>query len=240
MLRLLLLSSAALAVIAPGPARGQAAPVAAGAPAGQPPPAAGAGAPLAAGAPPAAAVPADYRIGRDDTLQIQVFQVPELSQTVQVDANGTFILPFAGRIEAAGHTASELADILRAKLAGGYLRDPQITVVVKTAVAQRVTINGAVVQPGVYTLQGPNTLVQALALAKGADPRLANKHQVAIFRNLNGRRQAQVFDLSSIEKGRTPDPMVQADDIIVVETSGVRSFFAYFASPLSGLTAIHP
>jgi polysaccharide export outer membrane protein len=195
-------------------------------------------APVAADA--AAPVSSEYRIGRDDTLQIAVFQVPELSQTVKVDANGEIMLPMVGRVAAAGHSASELAEILRSKLDGRYLRDPQVTVVVKEAISQRVTVNGAVVQPGVFPLSGPTSLVQAVALAKGADAKVANQHRVAIFRNVEGRRQAQIYDLTQIEKGATPDPMVQADDIVVVESSGPRSFITYFGSTLTLLALIHP
>jgi polysaccharide export outer membrane protein len=243
MLRSLFLAGAGLAAMAAGPSWTQTAVPGAGSPAAQAPqtpPAALTSGPVADRTQSAAAVPAEYRIGRDDDLQILVFQVPELSQTVRVDANGEFILPFVGRVSAAGHTAGELADILRAKLEGRYLRDPQVTVMVKNAVAQRVTVNGAVVQPGVYALTGPTTLLQALALARGADTRIANRHRVAIFRNVGGQRQAQLFDLINIEDGRKPDPTVQADDIIVVDTSGVRSFFTYFGSTIPVLAAIHP
>jgi polysaccharide export outer membrane protein len=151
---------------------------------------------------------------------------------VQVDEDGVFTLPFVGNVQAKGKTADQVAAMLRDRLNGGYLRDPQVTVIVKQAVSQRVTIDGAVVKPGVYAFTGPTSLLQALSLANGPDPKLANVHKVAIYRTVNGARQGQVFDLLSIRNGKTPDPEVKPDDIIVVDTSGVRSFFNIFGPSL--------
>src|SRR5262249_36617563 len=49
-----------------------------------------------------------YKIGPSDVLQIFVFKVPELSQTVQVADTGTVNLPLVGEIPAAGKTAHDL------------------------------------------------------------------------------------------------------------------------------------
>jgi polysaccharide export outer membrane protein len=184
-----------------------------------------------------AAVPSNYRIGRDDTLEVVVFQVPELSRAVKVDADGMFNLPFVGNVNAAGHTADEVAATLRDRLNGRYLNDPQVTVLVTQAVSQRVTIDGAVMRPGVYALSGRTTLVQAIALANGPDPRFTNAHRVALFRNVSGTRKGQTYDLSSIRDGKTPDPEVQADDVIVVDTSSTRSFFSVFGQSLGLVSA---
>lgn len=203
--------------------------------AGTEPQAATPGAAPTAGSSPSAAN-AQYRIGPDDTLEILVFQVPELSRTVQVDSTGQFSLPLVGRVAAAGRTADEVGALLTEKLSGRYLKDPLITVVVKQAVSQRVTVDGAVIKPGVYNLTGPTTLLQALALANGPDPRVANLRKVAIFRTIEGQRRAQVFDLARIRDGKAPDPPVRADDIIVVDASSARSFFTYFGSSLPVLS----
>jgi polysaccharide biosynthesis/export protein len=183
----------------------------------------------------AAPVSAEYRVGRDDQLDILVFDVPDLTRTVQVDSAGQFTLPLVGRIDASGHTAAELANVITAKLATKYVKDPQVTVTVKQAVSQRVTVDGAVIKPGIYVLTGPTTLLQAIDLANGADPKFANTKKVAVFRNVNGQRQGQIFDLSRIQDGKSTDPEVHADDIIVVAKSGTKSFFSLYGSPLNFL-----
>jgi polysaccharide export outer membrane protein len=181
-----------------------------------------------------------YQIGTDDTLDISVFQVPELSRTVQVDRNGEFILPIVGRVPAAGKTSDELAAFLTQKLQGRYLKDPLITVVVKAAAKNRVTVDGAVIKPGVYPLSGPTTLMQAVALANGPDPRVANIRRVTIVRAADGRRGAQTYDLTRIRDGKAADPTVNADDIVIVEASGARSFFTYYGSILTTLALLRP
>jgi polysaccharide export outer membrane protein len=195
---------------------------------------------VAASSAPSAAVSSSYRIGADDTLEIVVFQVPELTRTVQVDANGQFTLPFVGTVNAAGRTADEIAKVLTDRLNGGYLRDPQVTVLVKEAVSQRVTVDGGVVKPGVYSIAGPTSLMQAIALANGPDNRIANIKKVAVFRMVGGQRTSQTYDLSRIRDGKVPDPRVQPDDIIVVGISGTRSFFANFGSSLPILSIFRP
>lgn len=185
-------------------------------------------------------VSSTYRIGADDTLEIVVFQVPELSRVVQVDANGQFILPFVGTVDAVGHTADELTSIITRRLSAGYLRDPQVTVLVKEAVSQRVTIDGGVTKPGTYSLSGPTSLMQAISLANGPDPRIANIKKVAVIRTINGQRSSQIYDLTKVRDGREADPAIQAGDIIIVDISGARSFFSYYGSALSFLTLFRP
>jgi len=168
--------------------------------------------------------PADYKIGPQDTLVVDVFQVPDLSKTVQVETSGTILLPLIGQVAATGRTPKELSDEIAAQLGKDYVKDPLVTVTVKESSSQKVTIDGAVVQPGIYPIAGNTTLMQAVALAKGPDPSLANTRQVAIFRNAGAQRTAAVFDLSAIRSGKAADPPVYANDVIVVETSGGRRF----------------
>jgi len=174
---------------------------------------------------PSAIVPlADYKIGPQDTLVVDVFQVPDLSKIVQVETSGTILLPLIGQVMATGRTPKELSDDIAAQLGKDYVKDPLVTVTVKESSSQKVTIDGAVVQPGIYPIAGNTTLMQAVALAKGPDPNLANTRQVAIFRNAGNQRTAAVFDLSAIRSGKSADPPVYANDVIVVETSGGRRF----------------
>jgi polysaccharide export outer membrane protein len=181
-----------------------------------------------------------YRIGTDDMLDVTVFQVPELTRSVQVDTNGEFILPLVGRVSAAGKTADEVGALLFERLNGRYLKDPLITVVVKQSAINRITVDGAVTKPGVYPLVGPTTLMQAIALANGPDARVANLRKVEVFRLTNGQRRPISFDLAKIREGKAPDPPVFAQDIVVVGASGARSFFTYFGPTLPILAFLIP
>lgn len=166
---------------------------------------------------------AEYRIGPQDKLDIVVFQIPDLTRSVEVDASGKVLLPLIGQLQASGRTPDELSKDIRAALKNGYVKDPQVTVAVAQSPSQSVTIDGAVREPGVYPIAGDTTLLQAVALAKGPDPHLANPRRVAIYRTVNGARQMAVFDLAAIRDGKANDPPVFGRDVIVVDQSGAKS-----------------
>lgn len=172
----------------------------------------------------ASAPAGDYRIGPEDTLEIDVFQLSDLNRTVQVDSSGRILLPLLGQVQAAGKTSQELSTDIAAQLGQKYVNNPQVTVVVKDAQGQRITVDGAVGQPGVYALTGPTTLMQAVALAKGPDSKLANLHKVTVYRVVGNERVTSSYDLQAIRDGKRPDPLIYGKDVIVVDTSGGRSF----------------
>lgn len=165
----------------------------------------------------------DYVIGPDDVISVDVFQIPDLSRTVQVDSEGNVLLPLLGSIPAAGRSVAQLSQQIAVAYGDKYVRDPKVTVSVKNSESQKVTVNGAVVQPGIYPISSGTTLMQAIALAKGPDTKLASD-RVAIFRTVGERRTEAVFDLGDIRDGKVQDPQVQAHDIVVVDTSGTRKF----------------
>ena len=89
-------------------------------------------------------------IGPLDVVLVDVFNVPELSREIQVDASGRIAMPLAGTLDASGRTAEELANAIRMALRQSYIRDPQVTVNLKSSVSQVVTIDGQVTEPGLY------------------------------------------------------------------------------------------
>jgi polysaccharide export outer membrane protein len=165
----------------------------------------------------------DYRIGEGDKLHVSVFQVTDLSfEELVVDTSGNINLPLIGAVRGAGRTAGELASDIAERLAVQYLRDPQVTVTVKEAASQKITVDGAVTNPGVYEMRGSTSLLQAVAMAQGPT-RVADLTKVAVFRSVDGRRSVALFDLGAIRQGRASDPQVFGDDVIVVDTSRLNS-----------------
>jgi polysaccharide biosynthesis/export protein len=109
-----------------------------------------------------------YVIGSDDVLNIYVFDEPDLNQSTKyrVDADGMVTFALVGRVPAAGLTISEFQDRLIAKLAEGYIRNPQLRVDVETYKSQNVYVSGEVRSPGKVPMSGPTMpLIEALALA---------------------------------------------------------------------------
>lgn len=170
----------------------------------------------------------EYRIGPQDMLDVNVSQLPDLTKTVQVDPSGKILMPLIGQVQASGRTPAQLSDDIAAELKKKYMKDPIVVVSVKEANGEKVTIDGAVSKPGVYPLAGPTTLLQAVALAQGPDPKLANPKRVAIFRTVGGRRINAVYDLTQIRSGHAEDPAIYGNDVVVVDTSGTKSFMQNF------------
>jgi polysaccharide export outer membrane protein len=178
--------------------------------------------PLAAVASPS---PTDYRIGPLDKLDIVVFQVKDLSaENLRVDASGQILLPLIGAVEARGKTTTELSAEIARRLGERYLQSPQVSVTVAEAASQKVSVEGAVNDAGVFELKGRTSLLEAVARAKGVS-KAANSHRVAIVRNLDGSPHAATFDLAAISAGRARDPEVIANDVVIVDTSRSKSFW---------------
>lgn len=178
---------------------------------------------------------ADYRIGPSDKLALSVFQVPDLSfEEIFVDASGKLQLPLVGSIQAAGLTPAELSTELERRLGERYLRNPRVSVSVSEAASQKITVDGAVMKPGVYEMRGRTTLLQAVAMAEGGT-RIADLKKVAVFRTVEGRRMIAVFDLAAIRRGQSEDPVVLGDDIVVVDTSRLNARYRDIIEILPGL-----
>jgi polysaccharide export outer membrane protein len=107
----------------------------------------------------------NYVVGPADLLRIHVLGEPQLSGVYRVENDGQFNYPFVGRVKAGGLTVAGVAQALKAGLANGYLRDPQVTVEVEQFRSQSVFVIGEVRTPGKYVLTGSVTLLDALAQA---------------------------------------------------------------------------
>jgi polysaccharide export outer membrane protein len=166
----------------------------------------------------------NYRLGPLDDIKIEVFGAPELTREGEVDAAGNFAMPLVGSVAAGGKTPAELASAITAQLKGRYLKNPQVSVNIVKAQGQTFTVDGAVKVPGVYPIVGKMTLQEAVATAKGAD-QSANIGNVVVFRTVNDRKMAALFNLKAIRAGQIEDPAVYGNDIIVVGESATRRFF---------------
>ena len=179
----------------------------------------------------------DYRVGSQDLLEISVFGVQDLNKEVRVNSNGQISLPLIGGVMAGGRTIPELEKDLASKYASGFLQNPQVSVFVKEYASQRITLEGAIVKPGIYPITGKTTLLQAIALSGGVDDKIADLGGIVLMRQVNGKRMAAVYDLRAVRHGTMNDPQVYGDDIIVVEASGSKSAYRRFieSMPVLGL-----
>jgi polysaccharide export outer membrane protein len=163
-----------------------------------------------------------YKIAPLDTLTIKVFKMPDLSGDFEVDLTGQISIPLIGSVTATDYTTAQLDEQLTQRLGAKYLENPDVSVGIKSSTSRSVTVDGAVNKAGGFPVNGPVTLMQAVAQAGGASPE-ANIRRVAIFRQIGGKRQAAAFDLASIRRGEMDDPPVYAGDIVIVDGSSIKA-----------------
>jgi polysaccharide export outer membrane protein len=121
------------------------------------------------------------------------------------------------------------------------IRPGDTVVVTKAGI---VYVVGAVNKPGGFTMKASThgmTVLQALALAEDAKT-TARRDQTVIIRNDSqapeGRRQIPV-DLKAILKGKSPDPVLQAEDILFIpDSSGKRAFNRGIESVVQAATGV--
>lgn len=163
-------------------------------------------------------------IGPLDTLTITVFNTPEFTGEVPVDASGRIALPLVGTIDAGGLTSRELAERIALALRGRYIRNPDVTVNIKESVSQLVTVDGAVNRPGLYPVTNQSTLMRAIA-ASGGLGEFAKQQDVVILRTVDDRRMAGLYNIAQIRRGAYDDPPVYANDVVIVGDSAARRLF---------------
>lgn len=126
---------------------------------------------------------AEYRIGPRDLLDIRVFGLDELNQTVRVSEDGKISLPLLGEIEVENLTKSELEQKLVELLKKDYLQDPRVSVFIQEYRSKRISLLGGVRNPGPYELLGRETLLQILSQAGGLTNDAGN--EIIILREFN-------------------------------------------------------
>lgn len=178
-------------------------------------------------------------IGVGDSILVNVFQVESLSGDFKVDQAGKIDYPLLGMIQAQGRTTDELSKQLAASLSQKYLQSPNIQVAIKDRAEQKITVDGSVAQPGMFTVKGPTTLLQAVAMARGTTED-ANPSRVVVFRTVNGQRVAGAYDLKAIRRAQAEDPVIYGNDIVVVDGNPNRQVFRDLMSTIPLLGILRP
>ena len=115
-----------------------------------------------------------YRIGPEDEIEINVFDVPELNITSKVRQSGFISLPLIGALQVATLTEDDVEAALTTRLRD-YVRSPQVTVMVTSYGSQNVAVMGAVEKPGTVSLtKGSNSIVEVVSKAGGMTPQAGN------------------------------------------------------------------
>jgi polysaccharide export outer membrane protein len=171
-----------------------------------------------------AGLTSDYRIGANDLLDIEVYGVPDLKRQVRVNSSGIVSLALVGNVSVAGLSGAQAEAKIATMYEEKYLQNPQVSIFIREYSTKRITVEGAVTRPGIYPVTGPLTLLRVLALA-GGGAQFADLSEIMVFRRTSSESlpDSLVYNLETIRDGSVEDPVIQADDVIVVKRSAART-----------------
>lgn len=169
------------------------------------------------GSPGFAAEKRDYAIGPGDVVRITVYDHPDLTADARVSEAGSIQLPLLGDVVVRGRTTAEAGDQLAALLTrGGFVKQPQVTVMVVQYRSQQISLLGFVSKPGKYPIEQASTLIDLLAQAGGVAPS-AGDTAILMRANDPANTRREIDLMALFEKGdATQNPEVMNGDVIYV------------------------
>jgi polysaccharide export outer membrane protein len=171
-----------------------------------------------------------YRIQVGDILDIRLMLNPELNEEIAVRPDGHVSTTVVPDEVAYGRTVPELTAALRQDYSKD-LRNPRISVVVKSFAPTRIYVGGEVNNPGEFINVGPTlTLSQAIARAGGYKVRGDTGSVFIIRRGPNDVPQFLSTRLDAVIHGHDPlaDVRLAPYDVVYVPKTGIAEVFDFF------------
>ncbi len=187
--------------------------------------------PVGAQAPAPAA--SDYRLGSGDVVRISVFQNPDLSLETRVSESGVVSYPLLGPVRIGGMAASQAEKIIADGLRnGGFVKQPQVSVLVVQVRGNQVSVLGQVNRPGRFPIEVSDMkLTDVLAMAGGVAA--AGAEVLTIVGTRNGQPYRTEIDLPKVftAGGRGEDIVVHNGDVIWVDRGPVVYIYGEVQRP---------
>jgi polysaccharide biosynthesis/export protein len=121
------------------------------------------------------------KLGPADLIEVNVYNVPELTSKVRVSRSGDVYLPLIDYVHVDGLTQEEAQTLIEKRLSdGGFVRSPHVTIFVDEAASQGVTIIGEVLKAGIYPDVADHKLYEVISEAGGFSPTASRK--IAVIR----------------------------------------------------------
>jgi len=157
-------------------------------------------------------------LGPGDVMEIKVYDEVELSGIFAVSSGGTINYPLIGKLIVEGMTSSDLAETLQKKLGEKYLRNPQVSIVIREYNSKKVSVFGEVNKPGTFRYEDNMTIIQAVSMA-GGFTKMASKNQTNVTRLENGEEKKFFVPVEAIAEGKTRNFFLRPGDIVYVPES---------------------
>jgi polysaccharide export outer membrane protein len=162
----------------------------------------------------------DYEIGPADILEVIVWKNDALSKLVTVRPDGKISLPLIGDVQASGHTAQQVKDLVAGKLSDYYREMPSVSVIVQQSNSYVIYIMGEVLRPAQYQVKQGTTFLQAIALAGGFTP-FAAKNNILVLRQTHPQHKQMAIPIryKEILSGHKIEDniLLKPGDVIVVQ-----------------------
>src|SRR5690606_19735488 len=160
----------------------------------------------------------DVPLGPGDVVKISVFGNDDLSLETRISEAGTITYPLIGEVKVGGLSTGQaerkIADMLDR---GGFIRNPQVSMMVSEMQSQQVSVLGQVNKPGRYPVDGKRNLTDVLALAGGMTPDAGDT--IVLMRTRDGKTTKETIDLEKMMGSSDPNsnPQMMAGDSLYVE-----------------------
>lgn len=175
----------------------------------------------------------DYPLGAGDSIRIQVFQNPDLTVETRVSENGSITYPLIGAVDLGGLSIAaaekKIADALQK---GGFIRQPQVNIVLTQIRGNQVSVLGQVNRPGRFPLETANThLSDMLAIAGGTTQ--AGDDSAIVTGQRDGKFFRKVVDIPAIYLSEKPeeDIVLLGGDTIYVNRAPVYYIYGEAQRP---------
>ena len=157
-------------------------------------------------------------LGPGDVFEVRVYQEPDLSGAYRVGSDGAISFPLLGKVAVAGKPTSAVSDELIRRLKDGYIKNPQVSILVKEYNSKKIFVLGQVVRPGAFSFADDMTIVNAIASA-GGFTRSALPNQTNVTRVVDGREVRTPVHVGDINKGEEKNFNLAPGDIVYVPES---------------------
>jgi len=165
-------------------------------------------------------------LGSGDVVRITVYGSPDLTLETRVAETGKITYPLLGDVEVGGlePAAAErrIANLLSAR---GYVKQPQVNLLVMTMQSQQISVLGSVLRPGRYPMEGRRSLLDVLALAGGIGPDGGDIATLVTKRNgVSVKQQINIPDMMR-RADLSQDLELNGSDVVYVERA--PKFYIY-------------
>jgi len=163
---------------------------------------------------------ANYLIGVDDKVQVDVWKHPDLSIAVPVRPDGRISVPLIGEVLAGGRSPKDVADEIQTRLSE-YIKQPNVAVILielrSHEYLSRVRVTGSVRAPLSLTYRQGMTVLDVILAAGGLND-FASANGTKLFRRVDGKLQSIDIELDDIftNGDMTTNYAMEPGDIISV------------------------